>query len=68
MHKEVNTMTKATKRTAKGLLAGVVVGTAVSAATIISMKPKPSKMLRKKAAKALDTMGSVMMNIADYTK
>jgi len=61
-------MTKATKRTAKGLLAGVMVGSAVSAVTIISMKPKPGKMLRKKASKALDAMGNVMQNIADYTK
>ena len=61
-------MTKATKRTAKGVIAGVVVGSAVSAVTLWSMKPKASKMIRKKAAKALDSMGTVMQNIADYTK
>ena len=53
-------MTKATKRTAKGVMAGVVVGSAVSAVTLWSMKPKTGKMIRKKAAKALDTMGTVM--------
>ena len=61
-------MTKATKRTAKGIMAGVAVGTAVSAIAMVSMKPKPSKMLRKKAAKALDTVGNVMQSLADYTK
>jgi len=61
-------MTKATKRTAKGLIAGVMVGSAVSAVTIISMKPKPGKAIRKKASRALDAMGTVMQNMADYTR
>ena len=61
-------MTKATKKTAKGVIAGVMVGSAVSAVTLYSMKPKAGKMLRKKAAKALDSVSSVMQNIADYTK
>ena len=61
-------MTKATKRTAKGVLAGIAVGSAVSAVTIWSMKPKAGKMMRKKASRALDTMGTVMQNIAEYTK
>ena len=61
-------MTKATKRTAKGVIAGVVVGSAVSAVTIYSARPKTAKMMRKKAAKALDTVGNVMQSLADYTK
>ncbi len=61
-------MTKATKRTAKGVAAGIIVGSAVSAVTVWSMRPKTGKMIRKKTAKALDTMGTVMQNIADYTK
>ena len=61
-------MTKATKRTAKSMVAGAVIGSVVSATAIMTMKPKPSKVMRKKAAKALDAMGNVMQNIADYTK
>ncbi len=61
-------MTKATMRTAKGMIAGIMVGSAVSAIAVYSMKPKAGKMLRKKAAKALDSMGNVMQNIAEYTK
>ena len=60
-------MTKASKKTAKGVLAGVVVGSAVSAIAVWSMKPKTGKMIRKKTAKALDTVGAVMQNLADYT-
>ncbi len=61
-------MTKSAKRNAKGIIAGMMVGSAVSVITIASMKPKPAKTLRKKAAKALDAVGCVMQNIADYTK
>ena len=61
-------MTKASKRTTKSLVAGMIAGTAVSAVAMISMKPKPSKMIRKKAAQALDTVGNVMQNLADLTK
>ena len=61
-------MKKSVMRTAKGIMAGVAVGTAVSMVSIISMKPKPAKTFRKKAAKALDTVGEVMMNLADLTK
>lgn len=61
-------MSKSSRRTVKGIAAGMIVGSMVSAVTIASMKPKPGKMIRKKAAKALDAMGNVMQNIAEYTK
>ena len=61
-------MKKSAARTAKGIMAGVAVGTAVSMVSIMTMKPKPAKAFRKKAAKALDTVGEIMMNLADYTK
>ena len=61
-------MTKATKRTAKGVIAGIMVGGAVSAVTIISSRPRTGKTLRKKAAQALDTVGTVMLNLADAAK
>ena len=61
-------MTKATKRTAKGVIAGLMVGSAVSAVTILSSRPKAGKAIRKKTAKALDTVGNVMLNLADFTK
>ncbi|MBQ7714763.1 MAG: hypothetical protein IJT70_02715 [Clostridia bacterium] len=61
-------MTKSSMRTAKGVIAGLMVGSALSAITVYSIKPKTGKKLRKKAAKALDSMGCVMQNLADYTK
>ena len=65
---EVIDMTKATKRTAKGVVAGVMVGAAVSAVSMYSMRPKAGRKLRRKAAKALDSVGTVMQNLAEYTK
>ncbi len=61
-------MKKSVMRTAKGVMAGVAVGTMVSVVSIAAMKPKPAKTFRKKAVKALDTVGGVMMDLADWTK
>ncbi|MBQ7669508.1 MAG: hypothetical protein IJS45_02160 [Clostridia bacterium] len=61
-------MTKTAVRKAKGIMAGIVAGSAVSLITFYSSKPKPAKTFRKKAAKALDAVGTVMQNIADITK
>lgn len=61
-------MKKAAMRTAKSLAAGIAAGTAVSVITMLSMKPKPVKVFRKKASQALDAVGAVMMSLADYAK
>ena len=61
-------MSKTTARKAKGIMAGIIAGSAASLITFYSAKPKPAKTFRKKAAKALDTIGTVMQNIADITK
>ena len=61
-------MKKTASRTVKGVMAGIAVGTMVSMVSIVSMKPKPAKTFRKKAAKALDAVGEAMMGLADWTK
>lgn len=60
-------MMKENKGIAKGVLAGVIVGTAVSVVAISSMKPR-KKNIKMRTANALDTVGSIMQNIADYTR
>ncbi len=60
-------MTREISRISKGILTGVVIGTAVSALAISSMKPK-KKNIKRKTADALDTVGSIMQNIAEYTR
>jgi len=60
-------MTRETSRIAKGIFAGVVIGTAVSAVALSSMKPKKNT-LKRKTVNALDTVGSIMQNIAEYSR
>lgn len=51
----------------KGMIAGIVIGSAVGMAVKTATRPKRSK-LAKSAGRALDTVGSVMQNIADMVK
>ena len=60
-------MTRESSKIARGILAGVVIGTAVSAVALSSMKPKKNT-LKKKTVTALDTVGSIMQNIAKYSR
>lgn len=54
---------------AKGVAVGIVIGSAVCAVAMGcgAMKPK-KKTVRYKAASVLDTVGSVMQNIADCAR
>ncbi len=60
-------MTGEKKGIVKGVLTGVIIGTAVGMVAIGSMKPK-KKTIKYKTANALDTVGTIMQNIADYTR
>ncbi len=60
-------MTRENSRIAKGILTGVLIGTAVGAVALSSMKPK-KKSLKRKTVNALDTVGAIMQNIADYSR
>lgn len=60
-------MTKEASRIAKGIFTGMVIGTAVSVIAAGTMKPK-KKSIKRKTANALDTVGSIMQNIADYAR
>lgn len=51
----------------KGMIAGIVIGSAVGMAVKTMTQPKKSKFA-KKAGRALDTVGTVMQNIADMVK
>lgn len=64
-----NMGTNSTMKVAKGIAAGIVIGSAVCAVAMGTgmMKPK-KKSIRHKTANALDTVGTIMQNIADYTR
>ncbi|NLK39024.1 MAG: hypothetical protein GX303_02080 [Clostridiales bacterium] len=51
----------------KGVIAGIVIGSAVGMAVKTATQPRRSKFART-AGRALDTMGTVMQNIADMVK
>ena len=61
-------MTNGMMKTVKGMITGIVVGSAVSVAAVCAIKPKPKHTIRKKTANALDTMGNIMQNLADFTR
>ncbi len=54
---------------AKYIVAGMVVGSAVGTAVTVMMKNRhPQSMMRTKAAAALDAVGTIMQNVADFTR
>ena len=54
---------------AKFVVAGMVIGSAVGTAVTVMMKQrKPQSMMRAKAAAALDTVSTIMQNVADFTR
>ena len=64
MHKNSSTMD-----TAKYIVAGMVIGSAVGTAVTVAMKSRhPHSAVRTKAAAALDAVGTIMQNVADFTR
>ena len=54
---------------AKFIVAGMVIGSAVGTAVTVMMKQRhPQSMMRQKAAAALDTVSTIMQNVADFTR
>lgn len=60
-------MTKASK-IISSIACGVVIGGTVSAVALNSMKKPKKSSLRKTTANALETVGTIMQNIADYAR
>ena len=53
----------------KFIVAGMVIGSAVGTAVTVMMKNRhPQSMMRAKAAAALDTVSTIMQNVADFTR
>ena len=54
---------------AKYVVCGMVIGSAVGTAVSVMMKSKHKPQgLREKAAAAMDTVGAIMPNMADFTR
>lgn len=53
----------------KFIVAGMVIGSAVGTAVTVMMKHRrPQSVMRAKAAAALDTVSTIMQNVADFTR
>lgn len=59
-----------TNDVAKYVVTGMVIGSAVGTAVTVMMRQKrhPQSMMRAKAAAALDTVSTIMQNVADFTR
>lgn len=58
-----------TPDSAKYIIAGIVIGSAVGTAISVVMKQRhPRSMLMSKASAAMDMMGTVMQNIAHFAR
>ncbi len=60
-------MRRSAENLARGMIAGIVIGSAVGVAVKTATQPRKKK-IAKTAGRALDTMGSVMQNIADMVR
>ncbi len=58
-------MSQNTMKILKGVAAGMILGSAIGAATVTAMKPKKSKFKRC-AGKALDAVGTMMQNMSEW--
>lgn len=52
----------------KGVMTGIVIGGAAGMVAMSALKPNKKKMIKKKTANAIDTVGAIMQNIADCTR
>lgn len=60
-------MKRNTENLTKGMIAGLVIGSAVGMAVKTVAQPKRKKIV-KTAGRALDTVGTIMQNVADMVK
>ena len=65
MNSKQNSMASVAKYVACGIIIGSAVGTA---ATVMIKSHKKPSTLKEKAAAAMDTVGTIMQNVADFTR
>lgn len=58
-------MSQNTMKLVKGIAAGIIVGSAIGAATVTAMRPKKSRFKRC-AGRALDAVGTMMQNMSEW--
>ncbi len=58
-------MSQTMMKVTKGVMAGVMIGSAIGAVSVAMVKPKKSKF-KKSASRALDAVGSMMQNFSDW--
>ncbi len=58
-------MSSVTMKIIKGIAFGMVIGSALGAGAACAMKPK-KRRFKRCASHALDSVGEMMQNIADY--
>ena len=58
-------MANSTMNMIKGVAAGIMIGGAIGAEAVTSMRPRKSKF-RRSAGRALDAVGSIMQNVSDW--
>jgi len=61
-------MTKQITRITKGVIAGMVIGGTAGVALTCAMKKPAKSNFRRTAASAMDTVGAIMQNLADFTR
>jgi len=63
-----NEMTRQIVNVTKGVLTGMIIGGTAGVALACSMKKPARKSIRRTAVSAMDTVGAIMQNIADFTR
>ena len=58
-------MSQTTMKVAKGVAAGLMIGSAIGVVSVTMMKPKKSRFKRS-AGRALDAVGTMMQNVSDW--
>ena len=61
-------MTRHVMNITKGVLTGMVIGGTAGVALACSVKKPVKRSFKRTAASAMDTMGAIMQNLADFTR
>ncbi len=61
-------MTKQITNITKGVLTGMAIGGAAGVALACAVKKPAHRSFRRTASSAMDTVGAIMQNIADFTR
>ena len=52
----------------KSMLTGMVIGGTIGVSVAMSMKKPTGRTFRRRASDAIDTVGSIMRSVADFTR